>query len=356
MIVWHVTAHGYGHAVRSAAVINLLPEKIPVLVRSLVPRAFLEQEIRRSFRHEAIGFDCGVHQVDAVTIDVERTLAEYSSLQERNRARRAEQVDLLKGLQARVVVGDVPSFPFALAREAGIPSFAIANFNWHDVYARYVADRPAYRSMLDAMRDEYDRADLCLRLPFSTEMPAFPRQERIGLVCRASKRRREEMARRLDLDPSARWALVYVGGGSERFDWKRLERMRGTRFLVLGDRPPAGTSSIVAVDPSQFGGQDVAATVDIVLAKPGYGIAADCVGNGTPLVFTERADFVEAEVLLPALERWGRGIRVPLETFLAGDLTEAFERAMASRAKEAVAADGARSAAEVLVRAWHGRK
>ena len=53
--------------------------------------------------------------------------------------------------------------------------------------------------------------------------------------------------------------------------------------------------------------EDLVHAVDVVLTKPGYGIIADCVANGTAMLYTSRGRFVEYDVMverdaaLPAL-------------------------------------------------------
>jgi hypothetical protein len=62
------------------------------------------------------------------------------------------------------------------------------------------------------------------------------------------------------------------------------------------------------------------AATDVVVTKPGYGIAADCLANKVAMLFTDRGPFREYDVLADALPRLGRARYVPRAALLAGHL------------------------------------
>ena len=62
------------------------------------------------------------------------------------------------------------------------------------------------------------------------------------------------------------------------------------------------------------------AACDAVVTKPGYGIVSDCLANRVPILFTDRGDFREYDVLADALPRLGHARYVPRQDVLAGRL------------------------------------
>nr|MDQ3421587.1 glycosyl transferase [Acidobacteriota bacterium] len=44
--------------------------------------------------------------------------------------------------------------------------------------------------------------------------------------------------------------------------------------------------------------EDLAAAVDVVVTKPGYGIVSECIANHTAMLYTSRGDFVEYDVMV----------------------------------------------------------
>ena len=49
---------------------------------------------------------------------------------------------------------------------------------------------------------------------------------------------------------------------------------------------------------SGFRYEDLVAAVDVVVTKPGYGIIAECIAAGTPMLYTSRGDFREYDLLV----------------------------------------------------------
>lgn len=331
-IVYYITSHGLGHAVRSLAIVNRIPPDREVVLRTLVPCQFLDQELRRTVRHEPAAFDCGVVQRDALHADIDATLKRAAEIQRDHRSRLHDEAAFLRDINARLVVCDAPSLPLVAADRTGIPSLLVANFTWADIYRPYVETRPDFGWLIDELSREYAHATLCLRLPFSGEMSDPPRQRPTPAVVRPIEPIRDELAREHGLDLSVAWVLIYLGQGDMGFRWDRLARLPGYQFLALGTpgqtNPPA---PVVTIDARRFPGQNVVAACDVVLAKPGYGIATDCVAASTPLIYCPRDDFAEYPPMRRELDAWGAGIRLELEQFLRGDLAKPLEKALLIR-------------------------
>lgn len=96
--------------------------------------------------------------------------------------------------------------------------------------------------------------------------------------------------------------------------------------------------------------EDLVAAVDVVMTKPGYGIIAECVANGTALVYTSRGRFVEYDVLVREMPRWLRCAFISNEDLLAGAWQRVLDETLAQPAPpEAIGVDGAERAAEMIL-------
>ncbi|QDU60989.1 hypothetical protein Pan216_18420 [Planctomycetes bacterium Pan216] len=351
-VCYYITAHGLGHSVRSAAVINEIPRSQRVIVRSCVAPVFLEQEIRRPYDLIPERFDCGTVQRDSFHTDVVATFEKYAALEEEWRAKLDEEVDFLKREEVDVIVADVPALPLRAAAKAGIPSIAISNFHWAGIYGSLLEElgprREEFAPLVDRVREDYISATRWLRLPFSDPMPEFPQCESIPLVAREPTSIRPALAGYHDLDPSRRWAVLYLGQWPSHFDWDRLDEMDDFEFVCLGDgSAPHGRVSVI--DPVRFEGQDVIASSDLVIGKAGYGIVADCVSTETPLLYTSRDGFSEHAALDRGLRQWGKALCVDQETFFRNGLRDAMLETLALEVKEPMACDGAKVAAQAIL-------
>lgn len=346
-ICYYISAHGLGHATRSAAIINRIPCDIPVVVRSAVHPVVLSEMIDRPFRRASASFDCGVIQSDGFSVNPEATLAAYEAISERNKAALLDEVAFLHRHDVRLLVSDVPSFPLRAAAAAGLRSVLIGNFTWASIYEPFLEVAPRYRAIVAGLRDEYALATTALRLPFSLPMSESPGVVDVPLVCRPATSMRPDLARSLDLDPSARWVLLYLGQQPVDFDWSRLATIERTCFLVIASNP-VNRPGVASVDPRRFDVADVVASCDIALGKPGYGTIADCVAGDTPLVYALPVGFAESDALDVELGLWGRAVRIDRETLFFGDLRPALDQAAATVARKEYPTNGAEFVAGIL--------
>ena len=69
------------------------------------------------------------------------------------------------------------------ARRAGVRCVVCTNFTWDHIYAEYVESQGGrFRVLCEEIANDYAKADLLLRLPGYTPMPAFRRVEDVPLV------------------------------------------------------------------------------------------------------------------------------------------------------------------------------
>ena len=85
-ILYYLTAHGYGHAVRTAAICNELSEDVRLIFRTTLHEIFFREEVKRPFEIIPAQFDCGRVQGDSVTVKKKETLRAYQRLAEQNTA------------------------------------------------------------------------------------------------------------------------------------------------------------------------------------------------------------------------------------------------------------------------------
>lgn len=320
-LAFFLSGHGFGHGVRNSAIIEALPADVEVHLFTSLPEGFFKEELRRPFTLHPCEIDCGCLQNSTVDVDVEATLARYAELDARRGESLARLVPLVKSLRIDRILGDIPPLAFPLARAAGIPSVAMYNFTWLDIYRPYVASRPRYRPMLARMESDYAQADLRLRLLPGMEGGMPGGAEDVGMLVRPGRRQRAEFAERFRLDPAKKWALVYVGNyGLDGVAWENLARYPDWEFMGL--YPLKGAPSnyrTIAKDPS-FRYADLTATCDLVLGKLGYGLVAECLSQGTPILFLGRSDFEEFSMLKAVVEGGGWGREIPLGAFKAVDI------------------------------------
>ncbi len=328
-LAYYVTAHGYGHGVRSCDIIrsvsSLRPE-VEVIVVSDLPQAFFANRLPATrYRHRPGSFDVGMVQLDSIRVDVAATLQRVEALLALRERLARQEADFLCAVKARLAVADIPALPFEAARRAGIPGIAVGNFGWDWIYSAYAGRDSRWSRASSAFAADYGKAELLLRLPFSEGMSAFSRREDVPVLASTGRGRRGEIAARTGAAPEHRWALLSF----TTLDWdeealRRVEKIEGCEFFTV--RPLEWRRrNIHPVDRDEIPFSDVAASVDVVISKPGFGIVSDCIANRKPLIYAEREDFAEFPILEAAIRRHLRHRHIPSERLYRGDLTEALE-------------------------------
>lgn len=331
-ICYYATSHGYGHAIRTSQVIKALPvrEGLRLMIRTLAPETIFREELARPFEYCPAEFDCGCLQSDSVTVLPRETLDRYAAISARSYATLDDEVALLRREGVTVVVCDIPSFPLLAASRAGIPGVAISNFTWHEIYEEYAAS-DADRDLLATMAREYATAAVALVTPLGTPgiLQRFPRIEHIPIIARKGVAVRERINAFLGPRVTPHIAMLYVGLWGLDVAWNAVERLQGWTFFTYED-VPGRAANVVTIPRREWPPADVAASVDAVVSKPGYGTITECMANSVPLVYIPRAQFAEYAGLVDGMDRWGGAVQLSTDAFSRGDWSASLAAALAS--------------------------
>jgi hypothetical protein len=353
-IVYYVSGHGLGHAARSVGVCRKIPPEIDLVIRTPSPEWFWRAELERPFRWEPAEFDCGAIQTDSLAVDAAATLARYAELAAENAARKEDEKRFLRACGATLVVGDIPPFPFEVAGELGIPSVFVGNFTWTGIYLPYLEAAPEssrmdYREMLATMAAQYCGVGRAFHAPLSIPMPEFlsERVARINHIRRPFRDMRAALHERFRIPPGGKLALIAIGQWGMDLAWERLGDFPDVSFVGL-NMPPAARAHVIDVPYPEFRSQDLAASVDVVVAKAGYGTIVECMAAGVPLVYPPREGFCEQPALEAGLGAWGNAIKVSRDDFYGLNLRGAFDRVLALPRKPVSPMDGGETVAAAL--------
>jgi hypothetical protein len=329
-IAYYISAHGYGHGVRSTdilrALIALHPEQ-PLFIISGLPRTFFDNRLQNAgyqYRNQAL--DVGMVQLDPIRCDPKATLMQLESCHRQRPELIAQEINFLRANQVGLVVADIPGIPLEAAYRERIPRLAVGNFGWDWLYSYYEGDDRRWKPFVELFSEEYSKTDLLLRLPFCEEMKAFPRVEDIPLVASPGANRREEIADMTGCGVCKRWILLsFTSLGCDDAALNKLEEIESYEFFVL---PPLQWKrrNIHCLEGNHFPFADVVASVDGVVSKPGFGILSECAVNHKPLLYADRTDFAEYQVLEDALKRYFKCLHVPTERLYRGEIGEFLDK------------------------------
>ena len=337
-IVFYISGHGLGHAVRAIEVMWALVRKRPdsrIVVRTSAPAWLFRRSAPTAIELHEVAVDTGMAQVDSLQLDEEGTAVEAARFYADFDRRADADARLLRERGAAVVVGDIPPLAFAAAARAAVPSVAIGNFTWDWIYNASPALQRLAPEVVPTIRSSYAQATTALRLPLHGGFDAMgPVTRDIPLIARRSGRERARVREILGV-PTDR-PVVLVSFGEYGADVPVEEIRRTAPFTIL--TPPR--------EPQGLNYEDIVAASDVVVSKPGYGIVSDCVANGGALLYTSRGRFAEYDVFVREMPRYLRCRFVSQEDLRAGRWADAIEALLAQpRPPEQPRIDGADVAA-----------
>ena len=350
VLVAYVSGHGFGHFVRTSAVLAQVGSAQLHLrtngrAFSLAPRAGWAASLTE------VDVGPGVIQrgplesdLEATRAALERYLRDWPRLVD-------EEAAFLRRVGARLVFADAPPLAFAAAAAAGIPSVAMTNFSWSWIYDGYADRGPTFGEAARLFQRAESQATLLLELAGGGGLEHFAMRRPIAPVARPLTRTRAQIRAALPLfQKKARTFVLFSLGG---FGQDRALELRGDAdhhliltSIRLTEAPPY--VSFVEPDPS-IGHHELVAAADCLIGKPGYGTVAEALAQPTPFCWLSRGDFREQEPLARQLERWLPSAQLTLDDLASGRWTEIVDRAIAMPSPAGrPAATGAAEAAAIL--------
>jgi len=314
VIVFYVSGHGLGHATRDIEVMRALLARerdARIVVRTSAPRWIFERTAPPSVELQDADIDPGVVERSDLSIDEAATVREAARFYDDFDDRTAAEAAVLHALAADFLVGDIPPLAFAAAARLGIPSVALGNFTWDWIYAsdRPLADAPL---IIQTIRRAYAAATRTFRLPLHGDFDAMTPVVDVPFIARRSTRDRGETRTRLGIVDDRPAVLLSF----DRMGLDMPARGASDAFTVVD-------TSVAAMEAHGLAYQDLVAAVDVVISKPGYGIASECLANGAALLYTSREGFIESDMLAVEMPRVLRCRFLPRADLEAGRWSDA---------------------------------
>jgi hypothetical protein len=322
-----ITPHGYGHAAQVAPVLNALQLQINDLqltILSTLPEEFLRSRIDGEFKYINHAADFGLKMKSSLEIDLVSSAETYKELHTNWKYIVDAEYEFLARLEPDCILADVPYLTLAAASKLGVPVYAMCSLNWADIYRHYFSTRPEAEGILAEMTAAYQQADV-----FYCPQPAMPmswlnNRYQVGPIAGKGLNKREAILRSLELPDKQRLVVVAPGGVSTRLPMENWPRSAGVSWLVK-DASACDHPDIYEINDVPLSFTDLLASVDLVLGKCGYGTVAECVVNGTPLLYIPRPDWPEEAYLLDWMERRNACLPIGKNKLENGDMLDVIE-------------------------------
>ncbi len=349
-----ITNHGFGHATRVASVaaeIQRLDPEITILLATTAKRSVLDAYLPEGWIHRERGFDCGVIQVDSITMDLPATLDQLQAIRLGSAQKIVSEANWLKQNRVGLVLGDIPPLAVPIAHAAGVPCWMMGNFGWDFIYEAWVAEYPAFQVEVDWIREQFGQCDRLFRMPFSEPMSAFGNITDVGLTGVSPRFSAEEMRSKFALEtiPREKIIMLTFGGlGLNRIPYENVLKFPDYTFICF-DLSAPDLPNLIRVDDQFYRPIDFAPLLGRLISKPGYSTFSEACRYDVPLVSLTREGFAEAPILVAGIQDCAWHQVVETEDFFTGDWDFLHQSLNPPRTDRRLAKDGTETIAQAVV-------
>lgn len=284
----------------------------------LTPAWFFDESVPGTFDRHEVETDVGFRQRSSLDVDLHATVEALDAFLPFDDALLDRLTDVVTRAGCQAVLCDVSPLGIAVAERAGLPSVLVENFLWPWLYEPLVAEAPGLGAAARALSAWYRRATLHVQATPACDPVAGA--VTVPPVSRPPRRDRRTVRRALGVPEGAPMVVVTMGGIPQDLPFlDRLAAHAPVHFVVTGAPETASSGTLRLFGPSApLYMPDFVGAADAVVAKLGYGTAAEVWAAGCRFAWVARPGFREAGPLGDWVEASLPGFRLTQDDFLGG--------------------------------------
>lgn len=353
-IAYFVSSHGFGHAARSAAVMEQTAVRNPSTcfdIYTTTPQWFFEDSLTASFRYHFQQTDVGLAQPTPFYSDIPGTIQQLNDFYPLSEQLLTEVSRELQQNEIAAAICDISPLGIEAARRAGIPSLLIENFTWDWIYQPHEEAYPDISAHIRYLKNLFRKADYHIQTePIGEKHPS---DMSIMPVSRKITVDRDTIRDRLGIHPDEKTVMITTGGIKQELAFlHQLQSGRKIRFIIPGGSLHTEISGNVILLPhrSEFFHPDLVNASDAVIGKAGYSTIAEVYHARVPFGFVARPDFRESEKLVAFIQKEMACLPIPEADFQNGSWLGMVDKLLALPPHPEPAPNGADRIAEFICR------
>jgi hypothetical protein len=324
-IAYFISPHGFGHAARAAAVMQVVWENdtsIHFDIFTTVPSWFFQDSLSAPFTFHCLQTDIGLVQKTAFHADLNQTIRHLDAFMPFSATLIAEISTTLRNLNCLLVICDIAPIAILVAKEAQISSVLVENFTWDWIYRQYVRTDHRFKRHIDYLHSVFAAADYHIqtepvRRRNSADLLTAP-------VSRKAKMPAAQIRERLGLPAGSKMVLVTTGGIPQAYNFiEKLFLRQNINFVMPGAGVEQNIQKNVIILPhhSAFYHPDLVNASDAVVGKMGYSTLAEIYHAGVPFGYVARSNFRESAIMVDFILKQMSGMPVDESGFRNGNWT-----------------------------------
>jgi len=352
-IACFISAHGFGHAARTSAILETLMHKDlgnQVHLFTQVPAWFFQTSLSRSVSYHPYPADVGLAQKTAMLEDLPETVRRLAAFFPPDEERFDVLVAKLVDLQVDLVLCDISPLGILAAERAGVPSVLVENFTWDWIYTGYLSLEPGFQPFIEILRDLFARPAYHIQTrPFCVEYPAASLVT--APVARTPRTPRAVTREKLGIPETTCAVLVTMGGIQEQYTFiHSLPAWDDTVFIIPGASEQTHLERNLVLLPhhSEYYHPDLIHACDGVVGKVGYSTLAEAYTAGVPFGYVTRKHLRESGCLVEFIQAEMAGFEIGLDEFSDGSWTSQVKKLTGLGRRPPHQMNGADQAADFL--------
>lgn len=317
-----ISPHGFGHAARTAGVIEAIHQIKPNCcfeIFSSIPPWFFQESITVPYTYHSFKTDVGLVQRTPFEVDFEQTLEALNKFLPFNPSLIDDLSHLIAEQPCDLIICDIAPLGIAVARKTQIPSVLIENFTWDWIYAGYPSLSGRLEKHISYLGRVFDAADHHIQ----TEPVCRPRSGALTVrpVCREIRTPRDKIRKQLRVPDNRKMVLITTGGIAGQFGFlDELTRHSDMVFVIPGasKRSEFKQNLVLLPHHSDFYHPDLVNASDAVIGKVGYSTLAEVYTAGVPFGHISRAGFRESVHLVAFIQKKMVGLPIDEDHFYSG--------------------------------------
>jgi hypothetical protein len=322
-IAYFISPHGFGHAARACAVMQVLMQMEPSLsfeIFTRVPRWFFDESFLLNYTYHDCESDLGLVQRNSLQEDIPATIEKLARFLPFDSSIVEPLVAKVLESGCNLVLCDIAPLGIAVARKAGIPSVLIENFTWDWIYANYLEEAPAIQAHIDYLSAWFSQANYHIQTtpvchPNNPHLTSQP-------VSRVHQAPPDEFRTRLGIPDGQPTVLITMGGIESEFQLlRRLYAIKNVGFIIPGSSKKIERRENCLLLPhhSGFYHPDLVRAADAVVGKLGYSTLAEAYFANRPFGFIPRSRFRESPPLARFVLHEMEGVLISEDDYESGE-------------------------------------
>ena len=321
-IAYFISPHGYGHAARSAGVMEAMcgiDTAVRFEIFTQVPRWFFDDSLSGNSGYHSLLTDIGLVQNTPLRADLNETVRRLKHFLPFDRSRMRGLAKLIRNLECGLIICDIAPMGIVVAKQAGIPSLLVENFTWDWIYEGYMKYDERLGEHTHYLKGVFESTDFHIQTePIScrrnVNLTTFP-------VSRRVKSPAHEIRHRLRIPENSPAVLITMGGIEEEYGFiEQVSERRDIHFVIPGasKREKIHGNLVLLPHRSDYFHPDLVNACDGVTGKVGYSTLAEIYYAGVPFGYITRSRFRESQDLVSFIKNQMHGLPIAEHAFYDG--------------------------------------